>query len=154
MVYRFFPDKGNHLGYLPLHMSFNLTQNLPIDNIANNKSSETVAKRGFSWSEDHFGKENILFSNAQSKEYKLQPRDIQSLNGELAIAVRCLSKDNIEEGLKTYLKDNEHPFSIVIRITEELKNETNFDLYSEMLAINSLQVISDISTESELDLEV
>lgn len=154
IAYSSYPDKGNHLGYLPLHMSFNLMKNLPIDEIATNKASETVAKNSFSWSEDHFGKENILFSNAQSKEYKLQPNDIVSLNGEIAIAIRCLSKDNIDESLKQYLENNQHAFSLVINIKEELKNITENNLYNEMLEINNLTIISELETGVDLDLEV
>ncbi|GAA3510861.1 hypothetical protein GCM10022393_25620 [Aquimarina addita] len=153
IAYSSYPDKGNHLSYLPLHMSFNLMKNLPIKEIATKKASETVAKNGFSWSEDHFGKENILFSNAQSKEYRLQPKDIVSLNGQMAIAVRCLSKDNIDENLKQYLENNKHSFSLVIRITEELKNNTENNLYNEMLEINNLTVISEVEIGADLDLD-
>lgn len=154
IAYSSYPDKGNHLGYLPLHMSFNLMKNLTIKDIATKSVEETVAKRGFSWSEDHFGKENILFSNAQSKEYRLQPNDIVSLNGQMAVAVRCLSKDNIDENLKNYLENNQHAFSLVIRITEELKNVTENNLYNEMLEINNLTVISEAEIDADLDLEV
>lgn len=154
IAYSTYPDKDNHLGYLPLHMSFNLMKNLPIKEIATNKASETVAKNRFSWSEDHFGKENILFSNAQSKEYRLQPKDIVSLNGQMAVAVRCLSKDNIGENSKHYLENNKHNFSLVIRITEEMKNDNDNNLYNEMLAINSLTIISELETDTDLDLEI
>lgn len=154
IAYSSYPDKGSHLGYLPLHMSFNLMKNLAIDDIANKNSPEIVAKKGFSWSEDHFGLENRLFSNAQSKEYKLQPNDIVSLNGQMAVAVRCLSKDNIDENLKHYLENNQHAFSLVVRITEELKNVTENNLYNEMLAINNLTVISEAEIDDDLDLEV
>lgn len=146
-----YPDKGNHLGYLPLHMSFNLMKNLPINDIATKKSRETVAKTGFSWSEDHFGKENIIFSNAQSKEYRLQPNDIIALNGELAVAVRCLSKENIDENLSDYLVNNQHAFSLVINIREELKNTTENNLYNEMRNINELTVIGEAQTDADLD---
>lgn len=148
------PDKGNHLGYLPLHMSFNLMKNLSINDIATKNADEVVAKKGFSWSEDHFGKENIIFSNAQRKEYRLQPKDILSLDGQMAIAVRCLSKDNIDENLKQYLESNQHAFSLVINITEELKNVSENNLYNEMLSINNLNLISEIETDADLDLEV
>lgn len=153
LAYKFFPDKGNHLGYLPLHMSFNLVKNISINDIATKKSIDTVAKKGFSWSEDHFGIDNIIFSNAQKQEYRLQPNDIKKLNGEIAIAVRCLSKKNIDDNLKTFLEQREHPFSLVIRITEELKNNTSHNLYSEMLAINNLTAISSLSAEGDLELE-
>lgn len=147
------PDKGNHLGYQPLHMSFNLMKNLPIKKLATLNADETVAKRGFSWSEDHFGKENIFFSNVQKREYKLQPRDIISLDGQLAIAVRCLSKENIDETLKDSLERNEHKFSLVIRLTEEIKNTTEHQLYSEIQIYNDIVVMGETETDTELNLE-
>tara|TARA_R100000935_G_scaffold21946_1_gene40703 strand:+ start:45337 stop:47754 length:2418 start_codon:yes stop_codon:yes gene_type:complete len=154
IAYSSYPDKGNHLGYLPLHMSFNLMKNLSINDIASKKAEETIAKKGFSWSEDHFGIENILFSNAQSKEYRLQPNDIISLNGQMAVAIRCLSKENIDESLKQDLANNPHAFSLVIHIREEQKNITENNLYNEMLAINNLTIIGEAEIEADLDLEV
>ena len=149
-----YPDKGNHLNYLPLHISFNLMKNLSINDIANKKASEVVAKSGFSWSEDHFGKENIIFSNTQSKEYRLQPKDIIALNGELSVAVRCLSKENIDENLKDYLENNQHAFSIVINIREELKNNTENNFYNEMSNINDVEIIGEVQIDGDLDLDV
>lgn len=153
IAYSSTPDKGNHLGYLPLHMSFNLMKNLTIKDIADKKAEETTAKKEFSWSEDHFGIENILFSNAQTKEYRLQPKDIIALNGEMAVAVRCLSKENIDESLKQKIDNEEHAFSLVIHIREELKNDNNNNLYNEMLAINDLTLISEAEADADLDLE-
>lgn len=153
IAYSFLPDKGNHLGYLPLHISYNLLKNLEIKEISEKTADVIGIKDNFSWSEDHFGKENILFSNAQKKEYRLQPDDIISLDGELAISVRCLIKEDIDETLRDRLKSEKHPFSLVIRITEELKNETEHELYSEMQAINNLTVIGEIDTKADLDLD-
>lgn len=152
LAYGFPPDKGNHLNYLPLHISFNLVRNVPISTF-DGTSEDYQIKSGFSWSEDHYGIENRLFSNAQKKEYKLQPKDIQVVNGEVAVAVRCLNKTNIAESLKDYLEKNNHPFSLVIEIKEELKNQTDNDLYNEMFAINQLSIIGEASADSDIDLE-
>ena len=154
IAYSMYPDKGNHLGYLPLHISFNLMKNLSINDLATKKAEETIAKRGFSWSEDHFGKENIVFSNTQSKEYRLQPNDIISLNGQMAVAIRCLSKDNIDDNLKHYLENNRHAFSLVINIREEVSNITGNNLYNEMFEINNLAVISELESDADLDLDI
>lgn len=154
LAFSTYPDKGNHLGYQPLHISFNLMKSLPINDIAEKKVAETAAKKSFSWSEDHFGKENIIFSNSQRKEYKLQPTDLVKLNGQIVIAVRCLSKDNVSETIKAYLTRNSHPFSIVITITEEVRNETSHDLYNEIVANNNVTVIGDVDASTDLDLEV
>jgi len=112
-----------------------------------------MANPKISWSEDHFGKENCVFSNTQDKEYRLQPNDIKNLDGELALAIRCLSKDNIDEELNIFLNKKSHPFSIVLTITEEIKNETGNNLYNEMLEINNLDIISNNLLEDDLNLE-
>lgn len=153
LAYSFTPDRGNHLGYVPIHMSFNLMKNLSITDIAKKKAEDTVAKRGFSWSEDHFGKENILFSNTQKKKYKLQPSDLKKLDGEVAVAIRCLIKDNIDESLKQHLENNANNFSIVISIHEEIKNDTGNVLYDEVAAINELSGIGEIQTDTDIDLD-
>ncbi len=146
LTYKFDPNKNNHLNYLPLHISFNLVQNLSIEQIAQNNKEDIVAKKGFSWSEDHFGLENCLFSNAQKKEYRLQPNDIEILDGEIAVGVRSLLKDGFGN------QDLENSFSMVIRIEEELKNDTEFSLYNEMIEINNLKVIGELDQEADIDL--
>lgn len=152
LSYSFPPDKGNHLNYLPLHISFNLVRNVPISAF-DGTSEEYQIKSSIRWSEDHHGIENRLFSNAQKKEYRLQPKDIQALNGKVAVAIRCLNKTNITESLKDYLENEDHPFSVVIDIKEELKNETNNDLYNEIFAINQLSIIGEASADSDINLE-
>ncbi|MFC6861515.1 S8 family peptidase [Zunongwangia atlantica] len=153
LTFKFLPDRGNHLAYMPLHMSFNLVKNKLTKDFANKDAKDYQIKNGFSWSEDHFGLENALFSNAQKKEYRLQPKDIENLEGELAIAVRCICKPNIDPQLLQQYRSKEHSFSLVITITEEIKNETNHNLYSEVLDVNNLTVIPESEVGSDADLE-
>lgn len=153
MAFKFMPDRGNHLGYLPLHLGFNLVQNKPVREIAFHDKVNYHIKNSFSWSEDHHGLENRVFSNVQKKEYRLQPTDIEKLEGELAIAVRCISKANIDPQLLQHYKTAEHPFSIVITVTEEINNETDHNLYDEILAVNDLTIIPEAEVTGEADLE-
>jgi hypothetical protein len=51
------------------------------------------------------------------------------------------------------LKKQKHPFSLAIRITEELKNETDYKLYDEMQVVNNLIIVGDIDTTLDLDLD-
>lgn len=143
--YSFYPEKDNHLNYLSTHLSFNLVKNLPIKDIAEKNAEETAVKNSFSWSEDHFGLPNLMFSNAQKKIYRLQPSDIEKLNGEIALAVRCITKPEFEN-IESY------PFSVVIRIEELIKNETEFNLYSEIQGINNLENISELDQEINIEL--
>ncbi|MDC6387906.1 S8 family peptidase [Maribacter sp. PR1] len=153
MSFKFLPDRGNHLAYLPLHIGFNLVQNKRVTDIALRNADHYKIKSGFSWSEDHYGLENALFSNVQKKEYRLQPSDIVGLDGSMAIAVRCVSKSNIDSQLLHHYRTAEHPFSIVITVTEEVKNETEHNLYEEMLACNNLTIIPEIDISGEANLE-
>lgn len=147
LAFSFMPIKDNHLDYLPLHISFNIVKNLDIKKIAQKQNTYGI-KNQFSWSEDHFGIDNKLFSNSHSKTYRLQPKDIVNCDGSLALAVRCLAKnDYIEELLKT-----SHHFSITVKITELVSNKNNagVDLYSEMMKINNyLEIETDIDTNLE-----
>lgn len=154
LAYSFLPIKDNHLNYLPLHISFNIVRDIDIKEIAKKQENYGI-KNQFSWSEDHFGIDNRLFSNAQKKTYRLQPKDLISCDGSIALAVRCLAKNEFKDDL---IK-NKHSFSITIRITELISNENNsgIDLYSEMMEINNFLDISDeieLDTNLEADLEI
>lgn len=155
LCFSFMPIKDNQLDYLPLHISFNLVQNIKIEDIAwgvakraEDSPKEKVAFgiKNFGWSEDHFGIDNLLLSNSQFKTYKLQPNDYEKIDDSLAISIRCLAKN---EHLKE-LESSKHPFSIVIKITEILNNENGNNLYSEMLEINNFL---EIDNNLDFDLE-
>lgn len=152
LCYSFKPIRDNQLNYLPIYMAFNVVQNTEIKNIAKRQKDYGI-KKGFSWSEDHFGVDNKLFSNAQKKTYTLQSDDIINNNGSIAIAVKCLAKNEYSKELSK----SEHTFSMVIRITEIVKNTNipNINLYSEMLKINNYSNLSIIAeTHGEQDLEL
>ncbi len=174
LCFSFNPVKDNQLDYCPLHIAFNLVQNLTINEIskgilkkgknAEDEISEEEEKleegkgrvpiyglKNFGWSEDHFGVDNRLFSNSQKMHYRLQPNDFEGLGSQLAIAVRCLAKNKYSD----MLKRDEHPFSLIIRITELPIAGNNSDLYNEMLAINNyLNLESSIELDGNLEAEV
>ncbi|MEZ0181898.1 S8 family peptidase [Flavobacterium oncorhynchi] len=147
LSFSFLPIKDNHLDYLPLHISFNIVKNIDIKNIAKKQDSYGI-KNGFSWSEDHFGIDNKLFSNSHSKSYRFQPNDIVNCDGSVALAVRCLAKNQYNEELSK----RSHEFSITIKITELLSNQNSagVNLYSEMLKINNYLEIEAVN-DADLD---
>lgn len=152
LCYKFPPDRGNHLNYLPLHISFNIVQDMDVKEIAENNSSKSRIKSGFSWSEDHFGKENRLFSNAQYKQYKLQPKDIQTVDGSISIVIRSVCKSEFNNNdLKDFLESNTHDYSLVVKVTEEKNNPNEYNLYDEITNINTIEVIGDIELEADLN---
>ncbi|MDR6527212.1 S8 family peptidase [Chryseobacterium rhizosphaerae] len=143
LAYSFDPKEDNHLNYLPLHMSFCIVKNVPIQGVAGKKIDYGI-KNSFSWSEDHFGIDNRIFSNAQKKSFTLQPHDIVNVDGSVALAIRCLAKTDF----KTTLSEVNHPFSVAIRITELISNENEpqQNLYAEMMRINAY-----LDIENDLD---
>lgn len=143
LTYSFNPKEDDHLNYLPLHMSFCIVKNVPMRGVAGKKADYGI-KDGFSWSEDHFGIDNRIFSNAQKKSFTLQPHDIINVDGSVALAIRCLPKTDF----KTILSRVNHPFSVAIRITELISNENEpqQNLYTEMMRINAY-----LDIENDLD---
>ena len=154
LCYSFLPVKDNHLNYLPLHISFNLILNKDIETIANAEQREYGIKNGFSWSEDHFGIENRLFSNAQSKSYILQPTDLQRAGDAVALGIRCLSKNEIPGNHLDSITNEEHPFSIVVTVSELPVNNAGNRLYAEMLNCNTIENIADATGVADLEADV
>lgn len=150
LCYSFMPIRDNHLNYLPMHMSVNIIRNVDMDIIANKKGSEYHVKPSFSWSEDHFGLENCLFSNTQSISRNLQPSDIVALDGSVVLGLRCLVKTNIP-AMSAYSEDRAHRFSLVVKITELPENSASGQLYNEILACNTIEQIAE--TIVDIDLE-
>lgn len=153
MCYSFLPVKDNHLNYLSLYMSFNIIKNVEIEVAANRDQAEYGIKSGFSWSEDHHGIENRIFSNAQFKSYTLQPSDIAALGESLAIGIRCLAKTDIPEVYSQHLNSKTHKFSVVVRVSEIEKERASNMLYSAMIECNDVVNIADIDMEGTIDIE-
>ncbi len=155
LCYSFLPVKDNHLNYLPLYMSFNLIKNVDIKIAAEKDQADYGIKSGFSWSEDHHGIENRIFSNAQFKSYALQSDDINVLDDAIGIGVRCLAKKEIPAVNETQLNGNgkKHSFSLVIKVIELPENNASNQLYKEMIACNDILNIGEATGEGTLDAE-
>ena len=152
LCYSFMPLKDNHLNYLPVYMSFNLVKNVDIKTVAEKEQNEYGIKNRFSWSEDHHGIENRVFSNAQFKSYSLQSNDLQNLGDSIALGVRCLIKSEIPASHAALLANKKHPFSIVLSITELPEINASNQLYSTMIACNEIKNI--VQAEGEADIEI
>jgi hypothetical protein len=148
LCYKFNPVHKDHLNYNPLHISFNVVKNSPISNFSTGTAADYGIKNAFSWSEDHFGLDNLIFSNAQFKSYTLQPNDLKNVDGTIGIAVRCLVKNN----LTTIHSSTENEFSLVIRLTEIIKNSISNSLYDQVRSLNNVVDITVIS-DADLDLD-
>lgn len=150
LAYSFNPVKDDHLNYLPLHISFSLVKNLDIQSIGTTKDIYGI-KNGFGWSEDHFGIDNRLFSNTQKMLYRLQPTDLNNCEGSVAIAVRCLAKNDFLNSLM----NTEHRFSLVVCISEIIvnKNQPGIHFFNEMMKINNyVDIVNNVEGDLDLDL--
>lgn len=148
LCYSFMPIKDNQLDYNPLHISFSLTKDIDVVKFEDGIQDDYGIKKTISWSEDHFGIDNRLFSNSQFMTYRLQPTDFVKINDKLALSVRCLAKNQY---LSELSKIN-HSFSIVCKISELISNDGVSDLYSEMLEVNDFLEI-DNNLDLDIDLE-
>lgn len=154
LCYSFMPVKDNHLNYLPLYMSFNLILNKDVAIFGKGKQSDYGIKQGFSWSEDHFGIENRLFSNAQFNSYILQSTDLNKIEDSIALGIRCLSKNEIPLNNLDNLRTEPHPFSVILAITEYPEIKASNRLYTEMLICNDTRNIVEAIGEIDIDLEI
>jgi hypothetical protein len=153
LCYSFLPIKDNHLNYLPLHISFNLVKHIGIKDVAEKDQAVYGIKPGFSWSEDHHGIENRVFSNAQFKSYTMQAVDLVQVGDSIALGVRCLAKEDIPETHAAHLKKQKHNFSVILSLTELPENNASNQLYSEMIACNEIMNIVEVEGDADIELE-
>lgn len=183
LCYKFLPVWNNHLGYNPLHISFNfcksLKKNNPVetaDLIADrdHKFYKKLVKKGASpeeiskarkkalgvkknlqsWSEDFFPPATKPFSNTQHLELNIKVSEIRKVDKQISIAVRCTHKRELDKDIVENLLQSLHEFSIVLTISEKANNELKkFDLYDELNAVNDLQSAAIVELDSDIELD-
>lgn len=179
LCFKFKPNFGNQLGYNPLHISFNFAKSVSRGNPGRNaqiisdssdryfenivrgidspqerakarKQSLGIKSSLQSWSEDYFPTSTKPFSNTQQLEINITKEELEKIRNELTIIVRCTYKRDLPQHIIDELKSGDHPFSIAVNISERSNRElTNYDLYSELQAVNDLEII----TESDLNID-
>lgn len=154
LCYSFLPIQNNHLNYLPLHISCGIFQCCDVETIANGDGKEYRIKNGISWTEDFFGVENRLFSNAQQLSFNLQAGDMEGLANKVCLAIRCTAKKNIDVNHRKYLEENLHEVSVVVSITEIPDAKASNRLYAAMLENNRVENIAEAAAEGDIELSV
>jgi subtilisin family serine protease len=179
LCYKFPPVWNNHLGYNPLHVSFNfiksVKRNDPVSTaaiiadkdhqffnpftrgltdpkeISKAKNEALGVKKTIqSWSEDFYPPVTKPFSNTQQLELNVNKAEIEKVNRQISVVVRCTYKTDIDPDLLKRLQGSAHEFSIAINIAERSNTElAEFDLYDELVGINSLDNLAEIDLESE-----
>lgn len=182
LCYKFPPAWNNHLGYNPLHISFNFVRSVAKNNPL--RTAEIVSDRNDrfykqhtrnlvgqkeinkarkevlgiktkleSWSEDFYPPSSKPFSNTQQLLLKITVEELEKIQSQLSIAVRCTYKKDVGRDLVQTLQMSSHPFSIVLTIGEKENDELGaYDLYDELSACNELESLAAIDLEAE-DLE-
>jgi hypothetical protein len=154
LCYSFLPVRDNHLNYLPLHISFGFFKNLPAVTIAKGNATEYRIKSSLTWSEDFHGVENRLFSNAQKLTFNLQPYDLEELKNEMCVAIRCTGKKEIPHADRQHLDNGQHPFSLVISLTEIPELRASGTLYANLDELNVLDNIIDAEGLADVEASV
>ena len=68
--------------------------------------------------------------------------------------MRCFGKSNIPDWASRLLKNEDHPFSLVISLREipkTKKSKLSGSLYNNIEALNDLQAIADLEAGSSLE---
>jgi hypothetical protein len=171
ICFKFSPKSDNQLLYCPIHMSFVIGKNIPLeafhqisksDNPGNarsirvadgyngNSSKNLKLNLGAGgWSQDFYYKAKV-FSNVQKIEFNISRGNIISEDNRFKIAIGCefhklLPEHNREE------YSFAHPFSIILSIEQHpIKSEVFPDLYEEIQLINELEPIIELEADLEL----
>ncbi len=149
LCYSFLPVRNNHLAYCPLQITLGCFKNNSVTSLANDNIKDNQIKSVVSWSDDFFGVENRVFSNAQKIEFTLSVDKIKELDNSLAIAIKCTGKKEIETVNLSNLKNTQHKFSVVLSVSELPINKAEGKLYNEMILINTVEAISIIENTGE-----
>lgn len=105
-----------------------------------------------SWSEDFYPPSSKPFSNVQQLEFNISKEEIVKMQSQLALAVRCTTKQTLNEEFNTFIQGRDNPFSIVINIEDKSTRLSDFSLYDELMSVNELEQIGVLHAE-QTDLE-
>lgn len=150
LCFSFLPVHNNHLSYCPIQMAFCFFRNQSCDEILC-KEDDIKSKLKTTWSQNNrFRSSPIPASNSQKNTFLIGYNELLSEDCTFKLGIHCLINDQI------VVKDHynrAHPFSIVIRIEENLPElNTTGRLYSEMISINKVENISIIDIDAEATL--
>ncbi len=157
LCFKFLPVQNNQLAYCPLNISFGIFKNLPLESkdaankdIGLNGNLSKNIKLKSSWSQDYYWRAKLL-SNIHKENFTVSKQNILDEDNQFKLAVKC----ELHKLLPTYLRDDysgSHEFSIVLSVKEKpIKGVNTNMLYDEMILINSLDAVSTIELEADLE---
>lgn len=154
LSYSFLPIKNNHLSYLPLQITFGIFKPIEASVMGPMKVENYRIKPGITWSDDFFGVDNRLFSNVQKISDNVAGDVIEELGNKISLAIKCTAKNEIPNEEREYLEKTKHKFSLVLTVTELPDSRANNRLYHDLIALNTIENIIDVSGEASIDLDV
>lgn len=160
LCFRVDPVFNDSLSYNPVHISFNFGNSICTDDEMENAkfyANSTAAERGSEmaiksnfgpWSDDFFPNSSKLFSNVQKMSINLSSNELEKINNQMCIIVRCTGRTTPELLSKVEIP---HDFSLVISIKETQKQVEN-SLYDQLIAVNSIEAITELNAEGRIEL--
>ena len=143
LCYKFNPIPDNQMGYCPYHISFGVFKDEPLSDRKNEEVQ--LKKTAGKWSEDYYFKAKML-SNVQRFRVNISKNNIQEENGQFRIGIRSKVNRILPKRIQDTLKERPCFFSLVLKIKDK---GLNGKLYSELKAINNLEMILDMEGEIE-----
>lgn len=161
LCYKFAPVLDNPLAYNPVHISFNIGNSiLKNDHNGNAKKyaectksrdNDRIAIKSdfFPWSDDFFPASSKLFSNVQKFSANISALELQKVEGQISIIIRCTGRHDAMLAAKV---QKEHEFSLIFCIEETSCEELeDKDLYSEISLVNTLEAITEVQVDVEIE---
>ncbi|PZR02312.1 MAG: hypothetical protein DI539_27755, partial [Flavobacterium psychrophilum] len=154
LCYSFDPLRGNHLNYCPLQIVFGFFRNVTIKQLAQGKVEDYKIANGPTWSDDIWPVENRLYSNVQHLHFYLDGKKLEHADNSITLAIRCTGKKEIDASYRESMEKLDHSFSVVINISEVPEAKASGTLYSDMINLNSLDLINPADMDADLNLDV
>lgn len=151
LCFSFLPIQNNQLSYNPIHMAFCFFRNHSSAEINAKKDVVNSKLRvNLGWSQN--GRDvskPIPYSNTQKINFTIDVKHLIDEGCTLNLAIHAkLTKQIVGKLSDNY--PNRFPFSLVIRVEENFKNEKG-RLYEELMLINHLEVITEANLVADLE---
>lgn len=153
LCFSFLPIRNNQLVYCPIHIGYSFFKDQTADQIQlTNNELKSFFKSSLGWSQNgrHVAKP-IPYSNSQKIEFVVNCDELQNENFKIKLALHCKISKQIVGGLPDSYA-NEFPFSLVFRIEETIKENTD-QLYDGLVALNKVEILNQIDLEGDLEAE-
>lgn len=162
LCFKFRPIQNNQLAYCPIHITFGIGKNLPLEEyetVGEGEDARTVS-RGINnnttansmvhtWAQDYYYKAKPL-SNTQKISFKAYKDDLIDEDNTFKVTISSKHHKLLNVAQKAD-NNQENPFSLVITIKElPINGENTGRLYDEIRLINELPVVAELSADLEV----